>query len=47
MARKAWMTLEARLMPLSNNGDTINIVFGGIDLVPGPNSSSQAIKRIV
>lgn len=45
--RKDWVTLEALLMPLYDDGDTINIVFGAIDIVPGPNSSGQPIKRVV
>jgi hypothetical protein len=45
--RKDWVTLEALLMPLSDDGDGINIVFGGIDIVPGPTSTGQPIKRTV
>jgi hypothetical protein len=45
--RKDWVTLEGVLMPLSDDGDQINILFGGIDVMPGTTSSEERIKRIV
>jgi hypothetical protein len=45
--RKDWVTLEAILMPLSDDGDRINVLFGGIDIVPGPNAWGKPISRIV
>lgn len=45
--RKDWVTLEALLMPLSDDGDRINILFGGIDIVQGPARSETLTRRIV
>jgi hypothetical protein len=45
--RKDWVTLEALLMPLSDDGNQINMVFGGIAMIPGPPQSENQIKRIV
>lgn len=45
--RRDWVILEGLLMPLSDDGDQINILFGGIDIVPGEAPPEKRLIRTV